>query len=49
LEKYQLSWAEDILQTREGNHWPWQNWRANKAIAVTATPVLTGEDISDRR
>jgi L-alanine-DL-glutamate epimerase-like enolase superfamily enzyme len=46
FERYQLSWAEDILQTREGDHWPRQNWRAYKAIAdATTTPILTGEDI----
>jgi L-alanine-DL-glutamate epimerase-like enolase superfamily enzyme len=46
FEKYQLSWAEDILQAREGDHWAWQNWRAYKTIAdATTTPILTGEDI----
>jgi L-alanine-DL-glutamate epimerase-like enolase superfamily enzyme len=46
FEPYQLSWAEDLLQTRDSNRWPWQNWRAYKAIAdATTTPVLTGEDI----
>lgn len=46
FEKYQLSWAEDILQAREGDRWAWQNWRAYKTIAdATTTPILTGEDI----
>jgi L-alanine-DL-glutamate epimerase-like enolase superfamily enzyme len=46
FEKYQLSWAEDILQTREDDRWPWQNWRAYKMIAdATITPICTGEDI----
>jgi L-alanine-DL-glutamate epimerase-like enolase superfamily enzyme len=46
FEKYQLAWAEDILQSREGDHYPWQNWRAYKAISdATTTPILTGEDI----
>ncbi len=46
FEKYQLSWAEDLLQTREGTHYPWQNWQAYKKIAdATTTPVNTGEDI----
>src|ERR1035438_2071671 len=46
FEPYQLAWAEDLLQTREGPRYPWQNWRGYKAIAeATTTPVNTGEDI----
>lgn len=46
FEKYQLAWAEDILQTHEDGRWPWQDWRSYKAIAdSTITPILTGEDI----
>ena len=46
FEPYQLSWAEDLLQTREGSHFPWQNWRGYKTISeATTTPVNTGEDI----
>jgi len=46
FEPYQLAWAEDLLQTREGPHYPWQNWRGYKAISdATNTPVNTGEDI----
>jgi L-alanine-DL-glutamate epimerase-like enolase superfamily enzyme len=38
FEKYQLSWAEDMV--------PWPNWRGLKEIkANTTTPILTGEDI----
>ena len=38
FEKYQLSWAEDIV--------PWTNWRGLKEISgATTTPILTGEDI----
>ena len=41
-----MSWAEDLLQTREGNHYPWQNWRGYKQITEsTTTPINTGEDI----
>ncbi len=46
FEKYQLAWAEDMLQAREGDRWAWQNWQAYKTIAdATTTPILTGEDI----
>ena len=46
FEPYQLAWAEDLLQIREGNHFPWQNWRGYKAITeATTTPTNTGEDI----
>jgi L-alanine-DL-glutamate epimerase-like enolase superfamily enzyme len=46
FEPYQLAWAEDLLQTREGSHYPWQNWRGYKTISdATTTPVNTGEDI----
>ena len=46
FEPYQLAWAEDLLQTREGPHYPWQNWRGYKTISeATSTPVNTGEDI----
>jgi L-alanine-DL-glutamate epimerase-like enolase superfamily enzyme len=46
FEPYQLAWAEDLLQTREGSHFPWQNWRGYKTISeATTTPVNTGEDI----
>ena len=38
FEKYQLSWAEDMV--------PWTNWRGLKEIKDnTTTPILTGEDI----
>ncbi len=36
FERYQLAWAEDILQIGEGNHYPWQNWRAYKMITDRA-------------
>ncbi len=46
FERYQLAWAEDILQIGEGNHYPWQNWRAYKMITESSTtPINTGEDI----
>jgi len=46
FEKYQLSWAEDLLQAGERNQHPYLNWQAYKSIAdATVTPVLTGEDI----
>ena len=38
FEKYQLSWAEDIVR--------WTNWQGLKEIkGSTTTPILTGEDI----
>ena len=38
FEKYQLSWAEDMVR--------WTNWQGLKEIrANTTTPILTGEDI----
>ena len=38
FEKYQLSWAEDMV--------PWTNWQGLKEIkANTTTPILTGEDV----
>jgi L-alanine-DL-glutamate epimerase-like enolase superfamily enzyme len=38
FEKYQLSWAEDIV--------PWSNWQGLKEIkGQTTTPLLTGEDV----
>jgi L-alanine-DL-glutamate epimerase-like enolase superfamily enzyme len=38
FEKYQLSWAEDMV--------PWPNWQGLKEIkANTTTPILTGEDV----
>ena len=38
FEKYQLSWAEDMV--------PWTNWQGLKEIkSNTTTPILTGEDI----
>jgi L-alanine-DL-glutamate epimerase-like enolase superfamily enzyme len=38
FEKYQLSWAEDMV--------PFRNWRGLKEIKEnTTTPILTGEDI----
>ena len=38
FEKYQLSWAEDMV--------PWTNWQGLKEIRnSTATPILTGEDV----
>jgi L-alanine-DL-glutamate epimerase-like enolase superfamily enzyme len=46
FEKYQLAWAEDILQAQEGHQWFWQNWRGYKEISeATTTPINTGEDI----
>ncbi len=46
FEKYQLAWAEDLLQIREGNQFPWQNWRGYKQVTEsTTTPTNTGEDI----
>ena len=38
FEKYQLSWAEDMV--------PWTNWQGLKEIRnTTTTPILTGEDV----
>ena len=38
FEKYQLSWAEDMV--------PWTNWQGLKEIKEnTTTPILTGEDV----
>jgi L-alanine-DL-glutamate epimerase-like enolase superfamily enzyme len=38
FEKYELSWAEDMV--------PWRNWEGLKTIKEsTTTPILTGEDI----
>lgn len=46
FEPYQLSWAEDLLQTREGDQYPYLNWQAYKTISdATTTPTNTGEDI----
>ncbi len=46
FEPYDLAWAEDLLQIREGSHYPWQNWRGYKTITEsTTTPTLVGEDI----
>ena len=46
FEPYQLAWAEDLLQVREGFHFPWQDWQAYKHITEsTTTPTNTGEDI----
>jgi L-alanine-DL-glutamate epimerase-like enolase superfamily enzyme len=46
FEPYQLTWAEDLLQAREGAHNPWENWRGYKQITeATTTPTLVGEDI----
>lgn len=46
FEPYQLAWAEDLLQTREGTRYPYLNWRAyQKITGSTTTPTNTGEDI----
>jgi L-alanine-DL-glutamate epimerase-like enolase superfamily enzyme len=46
FEPYQLAWAEDLLQTREGSRYPYLNWRAYKTISnASTTPTNTGEDI----